>query len=50
MYTDVVFQSFEELTDFIALVYSSIKKMFRNQIPDDLMNWKPFVQKIKKML
>lgn len=50
MYTDVVFQSFEELTDFIAFVYGSVKKMFKNQIPNELMNWKSFVQKIKKML
>lgn len=50
MYTDIVFQSFDEFSDFIALVYNTVKKMFKNQIPDELMNWKPFTNKIKKML
>lgn len=47
--TDINFRTFDELCDFVATVYEGVYKSIRN-LPDDCINWKPFVSKFRAYL
>lgn len=49
IYTDIIFSSFDELCDFIANVFNAINKTFK-QLPENCINWKPFINKFKLYL
>lgn len=49
IYTDIVFSTFDAVCDFIAYVHDAVFKAFKG-IPENCINWKPFVSKFRNYL